>query len=207
MSLANYAGLKASIASWATRSDLTVQIPDFVTWAQQEIGRRLRCSILLRRATATIATETLAVPTDFAAIRAFYLETSPRRTLTVNSPEGIIDFSAAYANAPYPTDVAVEGEVFRFGPTFTGSATGLMVYYAIPAAMVADTDVNAVLTKYPMLYLFGALEALFRYLEDDDNAQVYGGQFGALIESINQTSAADAMSGPLQLRPYPGGIV
>ena len=56
-------------------------------------------------------------------------------------------------------------------------------------------------TKYPFLYLYGALEALFRYLEDDNNTDRYGGLFGALLDSINAEEAKDATRGPLAASP------
>jgi hypothetical protein len=58
-----------------------------------------------------------------------------------------------------------------------------------------------VLTAYPYLYLYGALEALFLYLEDDNNADRYGQRFGALIDSINAEAARDTMRGPLMAAP------
>ena len=197
MALGTYAQLQASIAAWATRSDLTATIPDFVTWAHEEICRRLRCGTMLVSASATVATETMAAPTDFAAVSSFYLILTPRRKLQINTAAGIQDLISSTSTATYPTDVAVEGVNFRFGPLFSGSAAAQILYFARPTTLVNATDTNVILTKYPYLYLYGALEALFRYLEDDNNADRYGAQFGGLIESINMQEAKDALSGPL----------
>jgi cytidylate kinase len=73
--------------------------------------------------------------------------------------------------------------------------------------MSADADTNVVLAAYPYLYLYGGLEALFRYQEDDNNADRYGQSFGALIEDINNRDAKDSTSGELQLHNYAGGVV
>ena len=51
------------------------------------------------------------------------------------------------------------------------------------------------------------LEALYRYLEDDQNCDRYGGLFGALIESVNAEEAADAMRAPLVAPAASGAVV
>lgn len=207
MSLNTFGDLKASIAGWATKDSLTVQIPDFVGWAHQEICRRLRANFMLTSADVAVSAETVALPDRFAALKRLYLDVSPRVFLNVTSAEGAVNLSSQMGTGCYPSHVAVEGSSFRFAPLFSGSATGKCLYYQKPALMVDDTDANAVLQAYPFLYLYGSLEALFRYLEDDNNADRYGQQFGALLEDINAREAKDAMSGPLQVMPARGGIV
>lgn len=207
MSLSTYAGLKAAIAAWATRGDLAAQIPDFVAWAHQEISRRLRAGVLLTRADVAVSGEFATAPTNFQAGRSLRLDVTPTQRILFTSPEGVEDQIAAFSTAIYPSCVAVEGSQLHFGPLYSTATTGKLLYYATPAALSADGDTNVVMGKYPYLYLFGALEALFRYLEDDNNAGIYGGQFGALISDINSRSMADALSGPLQLAPSPSGIV
>jgi hypothetical protein len=207
VALTTYGDLKASVADWATRSDLTTQVPDFIGWAHQEICRRLRANVMLASADLTINAETINQPTGFVAFKRLYLDTTPRKKIATVSAETAMDMSVTHVTSTYPTAVAVEGTLLRFAPLFTGTATGKALYYKEPTALSADADTNVVLTKYPFLYLYGALEALFRYLEDDNNADRYGGQFGALIEDINGSAAADQMSGSLQSSVYAGSIV
>ena len=98
----------------------------------------------------------------------------------------------------YPSHFAVEGsDTLAFAPLFGGQATGKLLFYQAPDPLMADADSNVVLARYPFLYLWGALEALYRYLEDDQNCDRYAGLFGALIDSINASEAADALRGPL----------
>lgn len=205
MSFANYAALEASVAAWATRSDLTATIPDFVAWAHEEICRRLRANFMLARADVAVSTEFAAQPTDFAAIKSFRLAVTPTVTLGVVDATGAEDLIAGYSTGTYPSVVAIEGAQFHFAPPFSTATTGKLLYFAKPAAMSAAGNTNTVLARYPYLYLYGALEALFRYLEDDNNTDRYGGLFGALIESINTAETKDAMSGPLT--PQASGFV
>ncbi len=205
MSLATYADLQASIASWATRSDLTGQIPDFVTWAQQEISRRLRSRVMLVRGDLSISGEFIDQPDGFLAFQSLYLDTSPRVKVETTSAEIMMELTTDFGSSQYPANVALIGSELWFGPQFTWTGTGKALYFAEPTAMVDDADTNAVLTKYPFTYLYGALEALYRYLEDDDNANLYGGMFGALIDDINVKEAKDNLRGPISPQPM-GGV-
>lgn len=208
MALDTYAGLKASIADWSTYTDVTDQIPDFVAWAHREICRRLRANVLLASADLTLSAETIGQPTGFIAFKRLYLDVSPRRRILTTSAEGAMDLAMEFATTTYPTHVAVEGTSLRFAPQFTGTTTtAKALYYKEPAALSADGDTNVVLTKYPYLYLFGSLEALHAFKEDGEMASSFGSKFGALLDDINMRDAADAMSGPLQSMPSPGGVV
>jgi hypothetical protein len=202
-----YGGLKASVADFATRSDLTSQIPDFIAWAHAEICRRLRINTMLKTTAITVGTETLAKPADFLAINNIYLDLTPRQFLTVMDVTSIHERIASMGTQDYADSVGIDGSNFRFAPAFSTSAAGFLTYYATPSAFTNDASTNTILTKYPYTYLFGALEALFLFLEDDNNADRYGQRFGALLDSLNMKSADDDMSGPLGIGVYPGSVV
>lgn len=198
MSLASYADLQAAVMAWATKPSLAAQVPDFIAWAHQEIGRKLRAPLLYARADVTVNAETVAAPAGFLAARRFYLDVTPRRVLRLTDSAVLVDMTMDLVSGDYPTHFAVEGtDTLAFAPLFSGSATGKLLYYKAPTALTLPPDTNVVLAKYPFLYLYGALEALFRYQEDDNNADRYGGLFGALIASVNDEETKDALRGPL----------
>lgn len=198
MSLVSYSGLQQAISDWSTKTSLSAQIPDFVAWAHQEIGRKLRAPVLYARAAVTINAETVAAPAGFLAARRFYIDAATRQPLQLMDSGQLIDLTINATPRERPTAFAVEGtDTLAFAPLFSGSLTGQMLYYKAPALLSAAGDSNVVLAKYPFLYLYGALEALFRFLEDDNNTDRYGAQFGALISSINDEEAKDALRGPL----------
>ena len=60
-----YAELKSNIASYLNRSDLTDVIDTFIDSTEAEFNRRLRVKGMIKRATATLTTQYLAVPTDW----------------------------------------------------------------------------------------------------------------------------------------------
>jgi hypothetical protein len=206
--LATLADLKAAIAAWATRSDLDARMGDFVGWAHQEICRRLRAPVLYARADVAVAAETAPAPDGFLAARRLHLDLTPRRILRQTDTASLAELSANLGLADYPGHFAVEGtDTLVFAPLFGGSATGKLLFYQAPAALADDGDGNAVLARYPFLYLWGALEALYRYLEDDATCDRYAGLFGALIDSVNAEEAADALRGPLAAPAASGAVV
>lgn len=208
MSLETFGELKAAAAAWATRSDLDSRMGDFVGWAHQEICRRLRAPVLYARAELEVDAEIVPTPAGFLAARSLYLETSPRRVLRQTDAASLADLTARHPLSDHPSWFAAEGAgAIVFAPLFGGEASGRLLYYRAPDALADDSDGNVVLTKYPFLYLWGALEALYRYLEDDANCDRYGGLFGALIESVNAGEAADALRGPLCVSAASGAVV
>lgn len=208
MSIASLGALKAAIAGWATRSDLDGRMGEFIAWAHQEICRRLRAPVLHARAELTVAAETAPAPEGFLAARSLVLEGAPRRVLRQTDAAALTEIAAGCAPGDLPTHFAVEGgETFVFAPAFAGEASARLLFFRAPEALAEDGDSNAVLARYPFLYLWGALEALYRYLEDDANCDRYGGLFGGLLASINAAETADALRAPLSAPPAAGAVV
>jgi len=208
MSLSTLGELKAALAGWATRTDLDARIDDFVGWAHQEICRRLRSPVLHARAEVAVTAETAPAPERFLAARRFYLDVTPRRVLRQTDAASLADLSAGVSLCDYPSQFAVEGgDTLVFAPLFGGQATGKLLFYQAPASLAADDDSNVVLAKYPFLYLWGGLEALYCYLEDDVNCDRYAGLFAALIDSVNACETADALRGPLVAPSASGAVV
>lgn len=207
MAITTRGELITALVTRTKRSDLeTTVIPDAITYAHQEINRNLRANVMLATADLTINAETISKPTGFLALKRLYLDLSPRRTINVVSAEALADASSRYESDTYPSLVATEGTLLRFGPVFTGTPTGKALYYKEATALSASSDTNVVLTKYPFLYLWGALSDLFDYMEDERH-DVYEAKFRALIKDINASESSDVMAGPIQSAPYPGGIV
>ena len=60
-----YAELKSNIATYLNRSDLTDAIDTFIDSTEAEFNRRLRVKGMIKRATATLTGQYLAVPNDW----------------------------------------------------------------------------------------------------------------------------------------------
>ena len=88
MALTNYSDLKTTVANYLGRSDLTNQIPDFISLAETRLNRVLRVRQMLQTATATTTANdaTVGLPSDFLEMRDLFVAGSPRASLSYLSP-------------------------------------------------------------------------------------------------------------------------
>ena len=78
MSITTYTELKASLANWLNRDDLTSVIPDFIALAEGDFDRKIRHWRMEARANATIDTRFTALPADFLENVRFHLDVDER---------------------------------------------------------------------------------------------------------------------------------
>ena len=77
MAISTYTELKASIANWLNRSDLTDEIADdFIKLTEADFNAKLRIRQMEQIDTVTIDSETESVPSGFIAVRSFYILSS-----------------------------------------------------------------------------------------------------------------------------------
>ena len=70
MAVSTYTELKASIANWLNRSDLSDEIADdFIKLTEADFNAKLRIRQMEQIDTVTINAETVSVPTGFISVR------------------------------------------------------------------------------------------------------------------------------------------
>ena len=69
MALANFTDLKASIADFLNRSDLTDVIPDFIKLTESDLNRQLRTREMSVRTRAPLDSQYLQLPEDYLGMR------------------------------------------------------------------------------------------------------------------------------------------
>ena len=85
MALSTYDELKASVADFLNRSDLTSVIPDFIKMAETDMNRKVRHWRMENRASATISAQYNALPTDFLEPIRAHIETGDYRPIELVS--------------------------------------------------------------------------------------------------------------------------
>ena len=74
MALSTYSELKASIANFLNRSDLTTEIQDdFIKLTEADFNAKLRIRQMEQQDDITIDAEQVTVPTGFLAVRSFFI--------------------------------------------------------------------------------------------------------------------------------------
>ena len=92
MALTNYTELKASLANWLNRSDLTTEIADdFITLAEADFNSKLRVRAMIAQVSITVNAETVALPTDFLQARDFYTLSGQTKTPLVYTTPASMD--------------------------------------------------------------------------------------------------------------------
>ena len=131
MSLSNYVMLQAAVADWLNRTDLTSQIPDFVTLCEAEMKRRIRRTST--RTTISLSAEETTPPADMAELRSASLETgSPYQDVPLRlcTPEMLsARRSRAGAVAGRPTDMAIIAGKIVVSPAPDTTYTARIVYF------------------------------------------------------------------------------
>ena len=185
MAISNYTQLKDAVASWLHRSDLTTQIPDFITLAESSINRKL--ALLLQETEANlVATPTsrvIALPTRFASPLGFWCTTDePREELEYLLPTHL-PVTTTQSSSEYYT---INGSNLETENPADIAYTYLLRYFA--NFDIAATDTNLLLTNYPDIYLYGALLESAPYLQDTTAFQIWQNRFEAGVREASRES-------------------
>lgn len=197
MALSTYSDLKAAVAEWLNRGDLTAVIPDFISLAESRIARDLRIRKQVTTATlSTVAnTRGIALPDDFLELENITLtSTTPQGALSVVTPE-ILDrkYPESYSIGQ-PVVYALLGNQILFGPTPDAAYTVSVDYYARMAAL-SSTPTNWLLTNHPGVYLFSTLAEAHLYMMDQNQATLWEQRYQAAAKSIQDSDDDGIYSG------------
>lgn len=175
-----YSGLKASIADFLNRSDLTSAIPDFVTMATGALTRRLIADGPVRQmfgtTTLSISAEKTNLPSDFMGLKSLYLyTTSDSGQVQFCEPEKIAEQKILRPNQDGdPQLFTIIGSQIQFWPWNAGTYSAETGYWQALTALSGASDTNWLLTQYPDAYLYASLLQSAPYIKDDDRIQVWG---------------------------------
>lgn len=185
-----YSTLKVSIASWLAQSNISsgdTIVDDFIDLAEAEVNRRLRVRFMESALSLTATSATVALPSDYAGLRAAHIDGSDRYSLEYRTPEQLNSISNASTIPSYFT-IRGTNMVFPADPDSTITVGG--TYYAKPAALSASNETNWITDNYPQVYLYGALKQAGLYVSDDAMVQKYS---ALLDKAIADVQAADDM--------------
>jgi hypothetical protein len=189
MALSTYTELKASIADWLNRSDLTATIPDFISLAEAQVERTLRTRQMIVRSDLTFTTQYGSIPSDYLEAKSLKLtSTNPQTPLSFLTIDALDDQASHYTASSKPRFFGVVGDQFRVQPTPDGTYTAELTYYAKLAKLSNSVASNWLLTSSPDVYLYGSLLQAAPYLQDDARIQTWA----TLYErALNDLSIAD----------------
>jgi hypothetical protein len=196
MPIANYTDLKASVARWMNRTDLTDDIPDFIRSAESQIAidLRLRQQLCIAQLSTTAGVNGIALPEDFlefdsVGMNGRELEQISFGELVRNRATGT------------PRNYAIGGNELLLSTQADGAYPVNVTYFArFPA--LEDVPVNGLLLNYPDVYLFASLMWGFRFVMNEAAAAQWQGQYIGLKDRLMGADKRALYSGSsLRTRP------
>lgn len=184
MAIANYTDLKAAVATWLHRSDLTATIVDLITIGEAYLNRTIRAQGMFNVTTLGLPLGSSAV-TDIAG-------KGPIRSLR----------HATYGELPHRSiDDVVNAAAANTGKTGTPKmwcAVGNATQFDITAdvaytytvtrdlrLLIATDTTNWLLTNHPDTYLYASLAAAAPLLRDDPRVSLWVSLRNQAIKDVN----------------------
>jgi hypothetical protein len=188
MALSTYAELQASVISFSHRSDLDSMIPDFIRLAEDKVYALIESD--RQDVKTTISTvsdqEYVTLPTDFIEFRSL--------SIANNGYTGTLDYLAPdqYQNqytdttTGFPRVYTIIGDALYARPIADAVYTMTALYSARLATLCETNTTNWLLTNYPMVYLYAALEQKDKYIKDAAGAAENEAIWTNLVVGINR---------------------
>jgi hypothetical protein len=193
VALANYTDLKASVADFLNRSDLTSVIPDFITMAEADFNRTLRVREMSIRTRAPIDSQYVKLPADFLGMRNIDLLTDPVTPMTYKNLQNL-DAHRAGDMTGKPIYYSIVQNNIEFAPAPDGDYTIEIVYYQkVPA--LSSNSTSWLLSAHPDAYLYGTLQHSAPYLQHDERVGIWAGKYQQIIEQITTSDEKAKFSG------------
>jgi hypothetical protein len=201
MAVTSWTTLKAAVADWANRTDLTTAIADdFIPLCEAELKRRVRRTV--KTGTIYAATAEVSPPTDMAEPITLTLDSgSPYEDtpLKICTPQMLAEVKARHGGVTgRPTHVAYYNSKFQFAPEPDQSYDCIVVYRMQFTALSGANTTNAILTEAPDAYLYGCLLQAAPYLEHDERIPVWQAKFDAAIDQLNTVAEREEYGGGIR---------
>lgn len=181
MAISTYSELRATVADFLNRDDLTATIPSFISLAEAALNRRLRSPEMVTRATVTIDAEYENRPADWMETIRYQVNTNPITVMEFVTPEEAIIQKTKFSAAGVPLFFSTVGTQFQHVPAPDGSYTGELMYYARVAGLSDTNTSNWLLTANPDIYLYATLVQSAPYLKEDERIGVWAGILDRLM--------------------------
>ena len=206
MPITTYTELKAAIADFLNRDDLSATVPTFISLAEADIQRRVRHWRMEKRSTAELDTQYSAIPADFVEVIRMYITSGDTKPLELISQGELLDRKRKNLNTSgspsYYALTAGEIEVF---PVPDGTYD-LELYYIARIPALSDSNAsNWLLERYQDAYLYGSLVHSAPYLKDDARAQMWAALYQSSVDAINAESERSKFGGSgrrMKIRSY-----
>jgi len=196
MPFADYTELQAAVTGWLQRKDLATQVPDFIALAETSINRIVHVSAMENEVALTLPAgeRTVPLPAGYSTPLAVWLAApQPREELTAMVAEAL-----PVTDSPgCPRFWAIDGLSLAFECP-ADVARPVTLRYRGGFRLTDDVPTNALLTKYPDVYLYGALLQSAPRIRDNDSMMIWQAMYRQAVKEINATESRARAAAPLR---------
>lgn len=192
----NYAWLQAEVIAWLRRKDMAPRVPKFITFAEARINRIVQARGMEVESTLVFepGVNSVRLPAGFdTPIAAWELVGSGRRDLSPVVPEQL----AGATQRGYPTYWAVNGAYLALDRPADVRRRVALRYRGLLRLSDAAPN-NSVLSKYPDVYLYGALMEAAMFIRDPDSLAMWTPMFDSAMKELNRNESRARAIAPLR---------
>jgi len=195
----NYGELKTQITDTLKRNDLDDDVVNLIKLAESDIEADLHGSLREQTATLTVVDGKADLPDGFRKLLNVQLAGVVLQPADREAFDGLRPVSgiARYYRV-------LSGKIELYPAEASGDLT--IIYEAGLTRLINDDDTNEILTRFPSVYLYGALLHCAPFIHYEENITVYGGFYERGMDKANKTLQAELLPASLQMRPS-GAVV
>jgi len=179
-----YLELRTALAGYLHRSDLASEIIEFITRAEQRIGRDVRILENRVQATVTPVSGVAAKPTRFAEMRRVSTgAAASMKILRPVSPSQARHFGTSGESLAF----YISDSIYLLPAADTDIDID---YYEFPEPLVgaADGATRPILTRYENLYIDAAMAEASLFIQDYEAYQLWAQRYVAEVGQANQAA-------------------
>jgi len=198
MALTTYTELKASIADFLNRDDLTAVIPDFITLAESQINRDVRHWKMEARSSGqqSAADEYMQIPSDWVETIRLHLTGTGTSVVNLISRDAMADKRQKNEDTSgTPMYYTHADSQFQLYPTPSADTDFELLYFQKLDALSGSNADNWLLLDSPDVYLYGALLHSAPYLAEDQRIAIWAQMYSAAVQRLNEVSEDARFSG------------
>lgn len=192
--LTSYDDLVAAIVGWLHREDLRDRVPTFIALAEASINRIAQVAAMESEVPLPldVGARAVALPDGLTTPLAVWIDRT-HAPLSPATPEEL----PVSASPGCPTYWAIDGSSIAFNCPADVART-VTLRYRGAFRLGPDVPINALLTKYPDLYLYGALLQSAPYVRDMDSIQLWRVMYDRAVKEINAVESRARAAAPLR---------
>ena len=197
MALNTFTALKASIADFLNRDDLTAVIPDFISLAEAQINRDVRHWKMEARSSGQQSSgdEYMQIPSDWVETIRLHLTGTGTSVVNLVSRDSMADKRAGQEDTTGTPIMYTHADgQFQLYPTPSNDTDFELLYYQKIPSLISNSD-NWLLLDSPDVYLYGALLHSAPYLAEDQRIAVWAQMYSASVQRLNEVSEDARYSG------------